>query len=82
MLSCPQRGTDKLFSCRSSLGCPGGQSLWGPLAGLAMGLRHVSGDGAMPTLLIRTPVAGDPVAPVEAFDGVVGDPDLHLFLDQ
>jgi len=47
-----------------------------------MGLRHVSGAmvHADPSGS-ESPVGWRRFAPVKAFDGVVGDPDLHLFLD-
>ena len=36
----------------------------------------------VPPFLIRTTVTGDSVASVKALNRVVGDPDLHLLLDQ
>ncbi|KDE39805.1 hypothetical protein ADINL_1703 [Nitrincola lacisaponensis] len=38
--------------------------------------------GGVSAFLVGTVVAGDPVAPVKTLNGVVGDPSLHLLLDQ
>ena len=61
---------------------PAFQALRGPLAGLAVCLGHVGGDGGMASLVVGTPMAGDASAAVEAFNGVGGAAHVHLFFDE
>ena len=63
-------------------GSPFVQSFRRALPGLAVRFRHVGRYHGMVPLLLRTPMTGDPLAPVETLDHVARDAHLDLPFDQ
>ena len=72
----------ELRGLRADLRCPPDESFRRPLLVKAMLWWHVLAHRGMSALGHAALVAGDPFAPIKAFDDGRGHPDIQLFFDQ